>query len=199
MREQTINGISYRCRNLPLQGACVIERIPYTDHRGTFDRVYDPALLASVAGYHLRVAQLALVQNPIAGTLRGLHFQTPPMQEAKLVTCLKGEILDVLLDLRMRSATWGKSTAVLLRAKDRRSVLVPPGFAHGYITLKEDSWVQYATDAPYSTLHAASLHWKCAGSAWGNWFNDGPAEISLRDSGAPHYLPSALPRIVVER
>lgn len=191
----TLGGVTYSSSPLRIGGAFIIRRSAHTDERGVFDRLHDPALLAAVAGFQLEAMQVALVQNPAQGTLRGLHYQTAPMQEAKLVTCLQGEVLDVLLDLRADSPSWGKAAAVVLSAADRRSVLVPPGCAHGYITLKPYTWVQYTTDAPYSPQHAQGLHWSCAGPVWGNWTSAGPAYISERDKGLPAPPPAELPRL----
>ncbi|MFK4492319.1 dTDP-4-dehydrorhamnose 3,5-epimerase [Bradyrhizobium sp. USDA 336] len=84
------------------------------------------------------------------GTLRGMHFQTGSAAEAKLVRCLRGAIFDVIVDLRHRSPTYLKHAALELNAEDRRQIYVPPGFAHGYQTLMDDTEISYLVSAPYS-------------------------------------------------
>jgi dTDP-4-dehydrorhamnose 3,5-epimerase len=84
------------------------------------------------------------------GTLRGLHFQTGDAAEAKLVRCLQGAIFDVIVDLRHRSPTYLKHAAFELKAEDRRQIYVPPGFAHGYQTLTDDTEISYLVSAPYT-------------------------------------------------
>jgi len=181
-RKHTQDGVTYTSHELHLSGVWMVQRTPHTDERGEFDRLYDPALLALVVGAHLKVAQLALVKNPAEGTLRGLHYQLPPCQEQKLVWAMRGSVLDVVLDLRAGSPTWGKAAQVQLQAGDGRGVYVPPGCAHGYLTMEPDSWVQYATSAPYSPEHARGVHWLAAQKNW--W----PGEVRLvseRDEALP--------------
>lgn len=176
-RTATVAGIRYTAHAL-LPGAWVVKRTPFTDERGTFDRLFDPGLLGVVTGCHLRVAELALVKNPVAGTLRGLHWQEPPHEQTKLVWCVRGSVVDVVVDL----AT-GRHGSVQLSEGDGRAVLVPPGFAHGYLTLDPDSWVQYAMSAPYDEASASGMHWSSVPE--GAWFPGDVVLVSARDQQLP--------------
>nr|WP_319570146.1 dTDP-4-dehydrorhamnose 3,5-epimerase [uncultured Draconibacterium sp.] len=86
----------------------------------------------------------------IRGVLRGLHFQKPPFEQAKLVRCIQGEVLDIAVDLRKGSQTYGKSQAVLLSGKTKHQFFVPRGFAHGFIVLSEEAIFSYKVDNVYS-------------------------------------------------
>ena len=94
-----------------------------------------------------------------AGTVRGLHFQIPPFQQAKLVRVLRGKIFDVVVDLRRSSATYGKYIGVELSADGGEQLFVPRGFAHGFCTLVENTEIFYKVDAVYSAAHDRGVHW----------------------------------------
>jgi dTDP-4-dehydrorhamnose 3,5-epimerase len=96
------------------------------------------------------------------GTLRGLHFQIPPLAQAKLVRVLRGAIFDVAVDIRRGSATYGKFASVILSADNGCQLFVPAGFAHGFCTLQPDTEVLYKVDAPYSRDHERGLVWNDA-------------------------------------
>jgi len=93
------------------------------------------------------------------GTLRGMHFQTPPFQEAKLVSCLKGKIFDVILDLRPSSPTFKKWISVELDSDINNSVYIPEGCAHGFQTLENESLVYYQISKEYSLQHTSGIRW----------------------------------------
>ena len=93
------------------------------------------------------------------GTLRGLHFQYPPFDEAKLVRCMKGEIYDVFVDLRKGSVSFGKWDSTVLSAENKKMVLIPRGFAHGFVTLTAHCDVVYKVDNYYSPDQEAGLLW----------------------------------------
>ncbi len=93
------------------------------------------------------------------GTVRGLHFQKPPFAQAKLVRVLNGKILDVVVDLRRSSASYGQHVAVELSDADDEQLLVPAGFAHGFCTLEPNTVVLYKVDAVYSAAHDRGLNW----------------------------------------
>jgi dTDP-4-dehydrorhamnose 3,5-epimerase len=118
------------------------------DERGSFARAWCEAEFAA-AGIEARWVQMNLSTSRARGTLRGLHYQLPPWQEAKLVRCSRGAVHDVILDLRPGSPTAGRWIAVALGAGDDRWLYVPPGFAHGFQTLSDDTEVSYLVSAPY--------------------------------------------------
>ncbi|MEC7947870.1 MAG: dTDP-4-dehydrorhamnose 3,5-epimerase family protein [Myxococcota bacterium] len=143
---------------LPLAGAYLLEQEPFTDARGQFNRTFDAPLL-DAHGLQSRVAQAALSSNNRAGTLRGLHLQLPPAAEAKTISCWRGAIHDVIVDLRTGSSTRGRWYATTLRAGDNRMLYVPEGFAHGYQALEDDTIAHYTMSAPYAPEHARGIRW----------------------------------------
>jgi dTDP-4-dehydrorhamnose 3,5-epimerase len=93
------------------------------------------------------------------GTIRGLHFQKSPKQEDKIVQCLQGSIFDVAVDLRKNSPTYGKWVGEILSAENKRMLLVPKGFAHGFQTLEKDCLVEYFVSQYYSPTHERGVRW----------------------------------------
>ena len=93
------------------------------------------------------------------GVLRGLHFQNPPFSQAKLVRCLEGEILDVAVDLRTKSNTYGKFETTLLSDKNKNMLFIPKGFAHGFVVLSESARVLYKSDNYYNPTHENGILW----------------------------------------
>jgi len=118
------------------------------DERGAFERIWDPSALAD-HGIDPSLAQCSLARNDLAGTLRGLHWQAGPEEETKVVRCVRGAIFDVAADVRPGSATFGRWFGLRLHADGNEMLVVPPGCAHGYITLEDRSDVAYWISAPY--------------------------------------------------
>lgn len=94
-----------------------------------------------------------------AGTVRGLHLQTHPYAQGKLVRCSSGRIMDIVVDVRDGSPTYGHSESVDISAANHKQIWVPAGFLHGFVTLERDTRVQYKTTAPYNPASARSVHW----------------------------------------
>jgi dTDP-4-dehydrorhamnose 3,5-epimerase len=140
-------------RELPLPGAFVIEPERFEDGRGFFARAFCREDFAA-RGLDPAVAQSSLSFNRRRGTLRGMHYQAAPAEEAKLVRCVRGAIHDVIIDLRPDSATFRQHAAVELDAENRLALYVPPDFAHGFQTLEDDTELYYQMSAPYSPGHA---------------------------------------------
>jgi dTDP-4-dehydrorhamnose 3,5-epimerase len=128
------------------------------DERGYFSEVWNRDRFAA-AGLHFDWVQDNQSRSARAGTLRGLHFQTPPFAQAKLVRVLRGTILDVAVDLRRGSPWYGQHVLVELTSEAWTQILVPRGFAHGFLTLEPDTEVIYKVDAPYSAAHDAGVAW----------------------------------------
>ena len=99
------------------------------------------------------------VRNPLKGTLRGLHFQIPPVAQGKLVRVTRGAIFDVAIDIRRGSPTFGRHAAAVLTADNWYQLWIPPGFAHGYCTLEDDTEVQYKATDFYSPSHDRGIAW----------------------------------------
>ena len=129
-----------------LAGVVVVEVEPHLDERGGFARTYDGDLFEA-AGLGRLDAQANASWNTRAGTVRGLHWSDRP--EAKLVRCVRGAVLDVAVDVRPGSPTFGRHVAVTLTAADRRALLVPAGCAHGFQTLVDDTEVDYRMSVAY--------------------------------------------------
>jgi dTDP-4-dehydrorhamnose 3,5-epimerase len=171
-----------------LAGAYVVEVEPIADERGLFARTFDAEAFRA-HGLSADVVQCSTSFNARAGTLRGLHFQAPPHEEAKLVRCTAGAAYDVLLDLRPDSPTHLRWEAVELTAENRRSVYVPRGVAHGFQTLVDATELLYMIDTPYVEAAARGVRWD--DPAFGiDWPDPGGARvISERDLSFADYAP----------
>jgi len=128
------------------------------DHRGFLSEVYSRnALLAN--GIDIEFVQDNHTLSVAAGTVRGLHYQVPPMAQAKLLRVIRGTIFDVAVDLRQRSPTFGQHVAAVISAEDWNQIFIPIGFAHGFCTLTPDTEVQYRVSNYYSPAHERGLLW----------------------------------------
>jgi dTDP-4-dehydrorhamnose 3,5-epimerase len=132
-----------------LDGVVVFEPRRFGDTRGWFAETWNRSRMAE-AGFDLDFVQDNQSFSAQAGTLRGLHFQSPPMAQDKLVRVLSGGIVDVAVDLRRASPTYRRHVAVELSAENGLQLLIPKGFAHGFITRAPDTVVFYKVTAPYS-------------------------------------------------
>ncbi|MFC4168375.1 dTDP-4-dehydrorhamnose 3,5-epimerase [Teichococcus aestuarii] len=132
----------------PLQDAYVIEMEPRADERGFFARAFCEQEFAE-AGLVSRYAQVNNSFNPRKGTLRGMHYQLPPAAEVKLVRCLRGALYDVIVDMRPDSASYGKHFGIELNDENRKMLYVPRGFAHGFVTLRDDTEAFYMVSDAY--------------------------------------------------
>jgi dTDP-4-dehydrorhamnose 3,5-epimerase len=139
-----------------LPGAFVLELQPMGDERGLFARTFCAREFIE-HGLTSRLVQCSVSYNHRKGTLRGLHYQRPPQEEAKLVRCTAGSVYDVIVDLRPDSATYLQPFGVELSAKTRRTIFVPEGFAHGFQTLEDDTEVFYQMSEFYAPDLAAGI------------------------------------------
>jgi dTDP-4-dehydrorhamnose 3,5-epimerase len=153
---------------LPIPGPLLITLRPFADARGAFAETYSRRDFAA-----LGIAEEFVQDNHSlsrqAGTVRGLHFQAPPHAQAKLVRVLRGRILDVAVDLRAASPTFGRHIAVELAAEDARMLYIPVGFAHGFATRAPDTEVAYKASAPYAPEADRGIAWDdpALDIAWG--------------------------------
>ncbi len=142
----------------PLAGAFIVAPVPREDVRGFFARVWCEQEFTA-QGLETAVAQCNMSYNRHRGTLRGMHWQTAPFEEAKLIRVTRGAIHDVIIDLRPGSPTYRAHTAALLSAANRLALYIPRGFAHGFQTLEDDTEVYYQMSQAYSPEHGRGLRW----------------------------------------
>jgi len=143
-------------RPTALRGLSAVTRLRREDERGFFSRFFCAEELAS-AGFSLPVAQMNHTFTRHRGTVRGLHFQHPPHAEDKFVSCLRGEVFDVAVDLRRSSPTFLEWHGEVLSAANGRSMLIPQGFAHGFQALQDDCELLYLHSRPYSAAAEGGL------------------------------------------
>jgi dTDP-4-dehydrorhamnose 3,5-epimerase len=169
----------------PLAGAHVVELEPTEDERGMFARSWSAEEFAR-RGLDPRAAACNVSFNTAVGTLRGMHYQAAPHEEAKLVRCTAGAIYDVIVDLRRESATFRRWFGVELTARNRTAVYVPAGFAHGFQTLEPESEVLYLMSTPHVAEAARGVRWD--DPAFGiEWPPAQPRVMSARDRAWPDF------------
>ena len=156
------------------------------DNRGLFARTFCENEFAA-AGLPVRFVQSSVSFNARRGTLRGLHYQVPPKAEGKLVRCTRGAIYDVVVDLRPPSGTFLQWIGVELTAENRRALYVPPGCAHGFQTLADDSEVLYLMTEFYAPEMARGVRWN--DPIFGIEWPIAEATLSERDATYPDFRP----------
>jgi dTDP-4-dehydrorhamnose 3,5-epimerase len=156
----------------------------FKDHRGFFSEVYSRKALKE-AGIPADFLQDNHSLSVEPGVLRGLHYQVAPMAQDKLIRVVRGSILDVAVDVRRSSPTFGKHVTEVLSAENWRQVYVPVGFAHGFVTLEPNTEVLYKVSAFYSPEHERGIKWNdpALGIDWG--ISEGQAVLSGRDQQHP--------------
>ena len=156
----------------------------YKDHRGFFSEVYSTKLLND-AGITLPFVQDNHSLSVEKGVLRGLHYQVAPMAQDKLIRVVRGSILDIAVDIRRGSPTFGKHATAVVSAENWRQIFVPVGFAHGFVTLEPNTEVLYKVSAFYSPQHERGIRWNdpALGINWG--VSADQAVLSSRDMQQP--------------
>ena len=172
---------------LPVSGAYLVRGVRREDDRGWFSRNWCARELAE-HGLTAVIAQSSFSSNLRAGTLRGLHYQTPPHEESKLVTCVRGRIWDVIVDLRVGSPTYRAWHAEELDGEGLAGLYIPEGFAHGFLTLSDDSLVLYQISTFHVPGSAHGIRWNdpTLGIAWPHE----PRVISKADQSWPDLPPA---------
>lgn len=143
-------------RTFGLDGLREIRPERHSDGRGFFSETWN-ATAWRERGIAVDFVQDNHSLSRARGVVRGLHFQRPPLAQAKLVRVTRGAVFDVAVDIRQASPTFGRWAAVTLSASEWNQLLIPEGFAHGFLTLEPDTEVQYKTSAPYSVEHERSI------------------------------------------
>ena len=167
-----------------IDGAFLLQPERLSDERGFFARTFSSDEFCE-RGLDTQVVQRSVSWNRRRGTLRGMHFQAAPHEETKLVSCIRGEIYDVIIDLRPGSPTHRRWIAATLTAANGHSLYIPKGCAHGFITLTDDALVDYQISCAYHPESAGGVRWNdpAFGITW-------PLEYSVitdRDRGWPDY------------
>ena len=139
-----------------LEGVLIVEPKVFGDNRGWFMETYSKRDFEA-AGIMADFVQDNRSYSSKKGIIRGLHFQKNPMCQAKLLTCLKGEILDVAVDLRKDSPTYKKWISVKLTAENKKQIFIPKGFAHGFVTLTDDVEIMYKCDELYAPEYEGGI------------------------------------------
>ena len=169
-----------------LPGAVLLTPRRFGDDRGWFSETWN-ARAAEAAGLRADWVQDNHSFSATRGTLRGLHYQSPPHAQAKLVRCTRGAIWDVALDARLGSPTYGRWHGAELSAANGTQFLIPEGFLHGFVTLTEDAEVQYKCSDFYAPEADGAVRWDTAGIDWPDAFgSDGPT-LSGKDAAAPAF------------
>ena len=169
---------------LSIPDVMILEPERFSDQRGFFSETYNRRALAD-CGLELEFVQDSHSLSRPKGTIRGLHYQAPPFAQDKLVRVVRGSILDVAVDLRQGSQSYGKHVAAVISAEAWNQILVPIGFAHGFCTLEADTEIVYKVTNYYSPEHDRGVLWSDAdlGIAWP--VADDMAVLSPRDRGLP--------------
>jgi dTDP-4-dehydrorhamnose 3,5-epimerase len=167
---------------LKLDGTFEITMQPRRDQRGYFSRSYDRNLFVEY-GLNTDWVQENQSQSIHKNTIRGLHFQHPPFTETKLIRVIRGAILDVFVDIRKDSRTYGEWDSLELTEDNFKYVYIPKGFAHGFRSLIDNATVQYKVDAVYSPEHDAGIVWNDADLQI-DWGTENPI-VSERDTKLP--------------
>jgi dTDP-4-dehydrorhamnose 3,5-epimerase len=168
-----------------LPGVWLVECDVFPDDRGTFTRAWAPEPFVE-RGLETGIAQVSLSSNTRRGTIRGLHFQSAPYEEVKVVRAIRGAVHDVAVDLRPDSPTYLQWIGAELTATNRRMLYVPRGCAHGYQTLSDDAEVLYFVSTPYTPSHQQGIRWNDPALAI-TWPLGPPTSISERDRRFPDF------------
>lgn len=173
-----------------LPGVLVLEPATFEDERGWFAESWSqPRFDAALAAAGQPPARFVQDNHSCshAGVLRGLHYQLPPQTQGKLVRVVKGAVYDVAVDLRRGTASFGRWVGVELSAANRRQLWIPPGYAHGFLALEDDSHFLYKTTAVYARECERALRWDdpAIGIAWPALAGGGAPRLATKDAAAP--------------
>lgn len=148
----------------PIPGVFLYDLKYHEDNRGFFIKHFERSKLAE-RGMEFQTWE-TFYSSSQKGVIRGMHFQAPPMDQDKIVHCMRGKILDVLLDLR-KGESYGKVVSIVLDSQVPQSLCIPKGIAHGFLSLEEESWVSYSVSAGYDPEKDRGIHWNSFGYDWG--------------------------------
>jgi dTDP-4-dehydrorhamnose 3,5-epimerase len=171
--------------NTPIEGLVIIEPTVFGDDRGYFLESYKKKEFEKAIG------EISFVQDNESksskGVLRGLHFQKPPYAQAKLVRCIEGKVLDVAVDIREGSETFGQHVTIELTGENKKQVFIPRGFAHGFLVLSESAIFAYKVDNSYAPTHDVGIRWddSLLNIQWG--VSESDVLVSEKDAKLPFF------------
>ncbi|MEG0239039.1 MAG: dTDP-4-dehydrorhamnose 3,5-epimerase [Anaerorhabdus sp.] len=169
-----------------IEGLLIIETDVFGDHRGYFTETYNKAKYQEM-GINVDFVQDNMSFSAQKGTLRGLHWQNPPYAQSKLVSCTKGTVIDVVVDIRKGSPTYGKYVSCELSAENHKQFFIPQGFAHGFLTLTDDVEFRYKVDNVYNKESEGSTRYDdpSINVDWGQLLNGIVPVLSEKDKVGP--------------
>lgn len=169
-----------------LQGLIIIEIDVFKDNRGYFAETYSAPKYREL-GIETEFIQDNMSYSTQAGTIRGLHWQNPPFAQSKLVSCHRGRVIDVAVDIRVGSPTYGEYVFCELNQENHRQLFIPRGFAHGFLTLSDDVEFCYKVDNVYNKNSEACIRYDdpTIGVNWGELLNGIEPITSMKDKEAP--------------
>ena len=181
-----------RIEALSIPAVKLVTPTRHRDLRGFFSETYSRRALAA-AGIDIEFVQDNHSSSTARGTVRGLHFQTPPFAQDKLVRVVHGSVFDVAVDLRRNSPTYGRHVSVVLSVEDWNQILIPAGFSHGFMTLEPDTEVIYKVSRPYAPEHDRGILWNdpALGIRWP--IPEEEAVLADRDRAHPRLAELATP------
>ena len=169
-----------------IPGVLIIETDVYGDHRGYFTETYSKPKYIQF-GINVEFVQDNMSFSAQKGTLRGLHWQNPPYAQSKLVSCTKGTVIDIAVDIRKGSPTFGKYVSCELSAENHRQFFIPQGFAHGFLTLTDDVEFRYKVDNVYNKESEGNVRYNdpTINVQWGDLLNGIEPVLSQKDAEGP--------------
>ena len=182
-------------KNTDVPGVYVFEPQRFADDRGWFCETWNRETMAK-AGFDLEFVQDNHSCSVARGTLRGLHYQAPPRAQDKLVRCSRGSILDVAVDVRRGSPYYGRWVSVVLSADNGLQLLAPKGFLHGFVTLEDNTEVQYKCTDTYAPEADGAVRWDSLDI---NWELADKPSLSAKDAAAPLFSEWTSPFIYEEQ
>ena len=169
-----------------IEGLIIIDPSVFGDERGYFLESYNQKKFNEFVGH------ISFVQDNESksskGVLRGLHFQKPPFDQAKLVRCIEGEVLDVAVDIRKDSQTYGEHVSVLLSGHNKRQLFVPSGFAHGFVVLSDTAIFAYKVDNLYAPAYEDGIIWNDSSLSIDWQIEENEVHLSGKDRELPNFI-----------
>lgn len=172
-------------KNPEIENLEIVQIHEFKDLRGTFKKVFDQKKLESIIQRKFSIRQLNISSNNHKGTVRGMHFQRSPFQEAKIIFCTKGRINDVVIDLRPNSSTFLNIKSIILSEDNNELIFVPAGCAHGYQSLTDNSEIIYLSDNFYDVASESGVN--PMDPRISSYWSIPISQLSERDSHLPRF------------